>query len=93
MSNVTKKQVTFAVIAVVFAAAMIAATVASAGDLAYAKHKKHSSKSISVNNHQNQRSSCTTAGGSGGIFLGGSSINDSCKNDSNSDTSNTGGNA
>ena len=37
MSNITKKQATLAVIAVVFATAMIISTIASAGDQAFAK--------------------------------------------------------
>ncbi len=85
MSNITKKQATLAVIAVVFATAMIVSVIASS-DSVYATHGKKSKKSISIENEQNQKSKCVTAGG-------GSSITDSCKNSSFSTTSNTGGNA
>ncbi len=81
MSNITKKQATLAVIAVVFATAMIVSVIASS-DSVFAKN----SKKISVKNEQNQKSKCVTAGGD-------STINNSCSNTSTSTTSNTGGNA
>ncbi len=83
MTNITKKQATLAVIAVVFATAMIASVIATS-DSVFAHKSNH--KSIKVTNEQNQRSLCVTGGGH-------SSINsNACRNTSTSTTSNDGGN-
>ncbi len=87
MSNITKKQATLAVIAVVFATAMIVSVIASS-DSVFAKD----GKKVSVKNQQNQNSKCKTAGGNSGISGTGQLVG-TCGNGSISETSNTGGTA
>jgi hypothetical protein len=79
VSNITKKQTALAVVAVVFAAAMIVGTIAAASDqFAFAHHKKHhkkhherhngshddNSKSINQANAHTSSINCQSNGGS-----------------------------
>ena len=64
MSNITKKQATLAVIAVVFAAAMIISVIASSLTQAFAKG---SSLTNSLKTNSKQHNSCKTAGGNSAI--------------------------
>ncbi len=85
MTNITKKQATLAVIAVVLATAMIASVVSSNSVFAWGHHHKSNHKSINVSNEQNQRSLCVTGGGHSSIS------GDACRNTSTSRTSSSGG--
>ncbi len=85
MSNITKKQATYALIAVVFATAMIVSTIALAGDQAFAK--KSNKKSISFKQSSKSHNSCKTAGGTSPID------GFSCNSFSSQFVENSGGNA
>jgi hypothetical protein len=103
MSNITKKQISLALVAVVFATAMIVGTIVSTDDvMAFAKkHKsthKHNgssssnSQSTSQNNLQAQSSNCVTPGGAGGTTGGaGGAVGGSCNNVAVNQPINTGG--
>ncbi len=90
MSNITKKQATLAVIAVVFATAMIVSVIASSSDSAFAKN---SGKKLSFKNQQNQHLTCSTSGGgssSDGVGRGSGITGNSCTNHSESTNTNSG---
>jgi hypothetical protein len=72
MTTITKKQVSLALVAVVFATAMIASVIASP-DSAFAR-SKHIHQSISQHNHQSQSSSIVTAGAGSPVSLSGNNI-------------------
>jgi hypothetical protein len=73
MSNITKKQTTLALVAVVFATAMIVGTFATVADnSAFARHH-HSSSSVQAiqqNSNTAQTSNVITPGGAGGVTGG-----------------------
>ena len=74
--NITKKQTTLALVAVVFATAMVVGTFATVADnSAFARHHHHghhhsgsssSSQTISQNSNTAQTSNCISPGGAGG---------------------------
>ncbi len=95
MSTITKKQTALALVAVVFATAMVASIAASADQMAFARSYHHNhhhngdrhngdGSSINVASSQSQRSNCQTAGGN-------SPIDTSCINAQSSDNRNSGG--
>jgi hypothetical protein len=73
MTTITKKQVSLALVAVVFATAMIASVIASP-DSAFARHHKSVHQSISQHNDQSQSSSVVTAGLGSPVSLSGNNI-------------------
>ncbi len=103
MSSITKKQISLALVAVVFATAMIVGTIVSTDDfMAFAKkHKKvhnhhgsssSNSQSVDQSNAQAQSSNCVTPGGAGGTTGGaGGAIAGSCNNLAVNQPINTGG--
>ena len=91
MSTITKKQTALALVAVIFATAMVASIAASADQMAFARHHHHhhhsgsnGGNSITVASSQSQHANCQTAGGTSPISL-------SCNNAQSSTNSNTGG--
>jgi hypothetical protein len=91
MSTITKKQTALALVAVVFATAMVASIAASADQMAFARHHHHShhhggdgGNSITVASSQRQSANCQTAGGN-------SPIDTSCINVQTSENNNDGG--
>jgi hypothetical protein len=78
MSTITKKQTALALVAVVFATAMVASIAASADQMAFARSH------ISVFSHQHQLANVQTAGGNSPIDTSGINVQ-------TSENSNTGG--
>ena len=72
MTTITKKQVSLALVAVVFATAMITSIIATS-DNAFAR-SKHVHQSISQHNDQSQSSSVVTAGVGSPVSLSGNNI-------------------
>ena len=71
MVTLNKKQTSLALVAVVFATAMIVGTIASADNMAFATHKKVKQK-IGQSNAASQNTACSSNGGfANGIGTGG----------------------
>ncbi len=93
MSNITKKQTSLALFAVVFATAMIVGTFATVADnSAFARH----SSSITQNSFTSQSANCispggsgSTTGGAGGAIAAGACVNSATTNNQINTGSNT----
>jgi hypothetical protein len=81
MSTITKKQTALALVAVVFATAMVASIAASADQMAFARHHHHShhhggdgGNSITVASSQSQEANVQSAGGNSPITTSGINV-------------------
>ena len=74
MTNTSKKQISLAVLAVVFATAMVASIIATSDDAFARNNNKFSRQSIGQSCSQNQHSSVVTAGAISPPILSGNQI-------------------
>jgi hypothetical protein len=100
MTSITKKQTTLALVAVVFATAMIVGTFATVADnSAFARHHHHghhsssSVQAIQQNSNTAQTSNCISPGGAGSTTGGAGGAIAGCANTSNNTPVNTGSNS